>query len=81
MGNKQEELYICVWSQGHDFIAAMETWWDSSHDWNAVMDGYVLLRKDQLARWSGGVAVHARKQLECIELHLGGTSVEFVGKN
>ena len=50
MGNKQEELEIYVQSQVHDFSAVTETWWDSSNDWNAVMDGYVLLRKDQLAR-------------------------------
>ncbi|PKU37911.1 zinc finger swim domain-containing protein 6- hypothetical protein [Limosa lapponica baueri] len=44
MGNKQEEVEICVWPQGHDLMAITETWWDSSHDWNAVMDGYVLYR-------------------------------------
>jgi len=32
IGNKQEELQICVWSQGHDLFAVTETWWDSSHD-------------------------------------------------
>lgn len=46
MGNKQEELEICVRLQGHDLIAVTEMWWDSSHDWNVVMDGYVLFRKD-----------------------------------
>ncbi|GAB0204056.1 hypothetical protein GRJ2_002871200 [Grus japonensis] len=50
MGNKQEELEVCVQSQGHDLIAITETWWDSSHDWNAVMDGYILFRKDRPAR-------------------------------
>jgi len=28
MGNKQEELEICVQSQSHDLIAITETWWD-----------------------------------------------------
>jgi len=42
IGNKQEELEIYVQSQGHDFIAITETWWDSSHDWNVVIDGYRL---------------------------------------
>jgi len=52
MGKKQEELEICVWSQGHDLAAITETWWDSSNDWNAVMDGYVLFRKEAgKARW------------------------------
>ncbi|PKU26818.1 hypothetical protein llap_22878 [Limosa lapponica baueri] len=70
MGNRQEELEICVRSQGHDLIAVTETWWDSSHDWNAVMDGYVLFRKDRPARPGGGVALYVREQLECIELSL-----------
>ena len=50
MGNKQEEPETCVWSQGHDVIVIIDTWWDSSHDWNAVMDGYILFRKDRPAR-------------------------------
>ncbi|GAB0207732.1 hypothetical protein GRJ2_003238900 [Grus japonensis] len=71
MGNKQEELEVCVRSQGHDLIAITETWWDSSHDWNAVMDGCVLFGRDRPARRGGGVALYVREQLECIELRLG----------
>ncbi|GAB0202653.1 hypothetical protein GRJ2_002730900 [Grus japonensis] len=41
------------------------------HDWNAVMEGYVLFRKDRPARRGGGVALYVREQLECIELCLG----------
>ncbi|GAB0184038.1 hypothetical protein GRJ2_000869100 [Grus japonensis] len=70
MGNKQEEIDIYVWLQGHDLIAVTETWWDSSHDWNAVMDGYTLFRKDRPARQGGGVALYAREQLEYIEVCL-----------
>ena len=71
MGNKQEELEICVWSRGHDLTAITETWWHRSHDCNAVMDGYVLVRKDRPARRGGGVALYVREQLEYIELCLG----------
>ena len=39
-GNKQEELEICVRSQCHDLIGVTEAWWDSLHDWNAVMGDY-----------------------------------------
>ncbi|GAB0209533.1 mitochondrial enolase superfamily member 1 [Grus japonensis] len=42
MGNKQEELEVYVRMQGRDLIAVTEIWWDSSHDWNAVMDGYPM---------------------------------------
>jgi len=71
MGNKQEELEICLWSKGHNLIAVTETWWDSSHDWHAVMDGYRLFGKDRPTRRGGGVALYMREQLECIELCLG----------
>ena len=58
-------------SQGHDLFAVTETWWDSSHDWNAAMGGYTLFRKDR-PTWRGdGVALYVREQLECIELCLG----------
>jgi len=71
MGNKQEELEICVQSKGHDLIAITETRWDSSHDWHAVTDGYTLFRKDRPTRRGGEVALYVREQLECIELCLG----------
>lgn len=66
MGNKQEELEICLWSQGHDLTVITKTWWDSSHYWNAVEDGCVLFRKDRQVRQGSGVALY-----EHIELHLG----------
>jgi len=71
MGNKQEEMEICVQSQGHDLTAITETWLDNSHDWNAVMDGYTLFRKDGPTRRGGRVGLYVREQLECIELCLG----------
>ncbi|GAB0190477.1 hypothetical protein GRJ2_001513000 [Grus japonensis] len=44
MGNKQEELEVCVHLQGHDLVVITETWWDRSRDWNVIMDGYILFR-------------------------------------
>jgi len=52
-------------------VATTERWWDSSHDWNAVMDGYTLFRKDRPTRRGGGVALNVREKLQCIELCLG----------
>jgi len=68
MGNKQEELEAIVQQDSYDLVAITEMWWDSSHDWNAVMDGYRLFRKDRPTRRGGGVALYVREQLECIEL-------------
>ena len=40
MGNKQEELEAIVQSESYDIVAITETWWNDSHSWSAVMDGY-----------------------------------------
>jgi len=40
MGNKQEELEAIVWSERYDIVVTTETWWDDSHSWSVVMDGY-----------------------------------------
>jgi len=48
----------------------LETWWDSWHDWNAVVDSYLPFWKDRPTRRGGGVALYVRKQLECIEVCL-----------
>jgi len=57
-------------SQDHALIAITETWQGTSHDWNAVVDGYTLIRKDRPIRQGGGVALCVREQLGCIELCL-----------
>lgn len=52
VGSKQEELEICVQSQGFDHIVITEMWWNSSHDWNVVVKGYMLFRRDiRKAQW------------------------------
>ena len=61
MGNKQE-LEIRVWAGHYDLVAITETWWDRLHDWNVIMDGYVLFRKDRATRRCGGVAFYMSEQ-------------------
>jgi len=52
LGNKQEELETCVRAGDYDPVAITETWWDSSHDCNVVIDGYVLQeRQASKERW------------------------------
>jgi len=71
MGNKQEELEMCVPLRGYDIIGITETWWDSSYDWNIGMGGYKLFRKDRQGRQGVGVTLYVKDQLECTELCLG----------
>ncbi|CAM5113306.1 unnamed protein product [Natator depressus] len=68
LGNKQGELEILVMSRNYDVIGITETWWDNSHDWSTVMDGYKLFRKDRQGRKGGGVALYVREQYDCSEL-------------
>ncbi|CAM4498483.1 unnamed protein product [Lepidochelys kempii] len=68
LGNKQGELEVLVMSKNYDVIGITETWWDNSHDWSTVMDGYKLFRKDRQGRKGGGVALYVREQYDCSEL-------------
>ncbi|CAM5089359.1 unnamed protein product [Eretmochelys imbricata] len=54
-------------SRNYDVIGITETWWDNSHDWSTVMDGYKLFRKDRQGRKGGGVALYVREQYDCSE--------------
>ncbi|CAM4664489.1 unnamed protein product [Lepidochelys kempii] len=68
LGNKQGELEVLVMSRNYDVIGITEAWWDNSHDWSTVMDGYKLFRKDRQGRKGGGVALYVREQYDCSEL-------------
>ena len=61
MGNKQEELEAIIQQDGYDLVAITEIWWNNSHDWHAVMDGYRHFRKDRLTSRGGRVALHSRE--------------------
>ena len=63
MGNKQEELEAIVCSESYDIVAITETWWNDSHSWSAVMEGYQLFKRDRLGRKGGGVALYVKKRL------------------
>ncbi|KAK4811010.1 hypothetical protein QYF61_015714 [Mycteria americana] len=76
MGNKQEELEAIVHQENYDMVAIMETWWDDSHNWSAVMDGYKLFRRDRRGRRGGGVALYIRECLDSLELDDGDDRVE-----
>ncbi|KAK4811169.1 hypothetical protein QYF61_019800 [Mycteria americana] len=76
MGNKQEELEAIVHQENYDMVAIMETWWDDSHNWSAVMDGYKHFRRDRQGRKGGGVALYVRECLDSLELNDGDDRVE-----
>ena len=76
MGNKQEELEVTVQQANYDLVAITETWWDNSHDWSAVMDGYKLFRRDRQGRKGGGVALYIKDCFDVEELGVGNDKVE-----
>ncbi|KAK4832290.1 hypothetical protein QYF61_021689 [Mycteria americana] len=71
LGNKQEELELHVQSESYDIIGITETWWDNSHDWRIMMDGYKLFHKDRQGRRGGGVVLYVNENLECTEVNYG----------
>ncbi|KAK4819787.1 hypothetical protein QYF61_011387 [Mycteria americana] len=75
-GNKEEELEAIVHQENYDTVAITETWWDDSHNWSAVMDGYKLFRRDRRGRRGGGVALYVRECLDSLELDDGADRVE-----
>jgi len=53
-----------------DLIAIKTTWWDESHNWNTVIDGYRHFRRDRQGRRGGEVALYIRKWIDCEELYM-----------
>jgi len=49
----KEELEAIIQQDGYNLVTITETWWDNSHDWHAVIDGYRLFRKDRPTRSVG----------------------------
>ena len=45
MGNKQEELENMMCLENCDLVAIMGVWWDTSHDWHTLTEGYRLFRR------------------------------------
>lgn len=71
MGNKLDDLEICVQSQAFDCTVITETQWDSLHDWNVATKGYIMFRKDRPESHTGGISPCVRQHLGCIKLCLG----------
>ena len=57
MGNKQEEMEAIVWLENYDIVAITETWWDDSHNWSVMMDGYWCFKRDRQGSKGSGVAL------------------------
>jgi len=83
MGNKQEELEAIVLLESCNLIALIETWWDESHDWSMVINGYRLFRRERQEKRGGGVSLYIKKSIQCEELSLKNSreQVESLVKN
>lgn len=46
LANKMEELELQLHKEDLDFVGITETWFDSSHDWLANIEGYSLHWRD-----------------------------------
>jgi len=39
-----------MYLENYDLVAIMEMWWDDSHDWHTVIEGYELFRRVRQGR-------------------------------
>ncbi|TRZ14264.1 hypothetical protein HGM15179_012846 [Zosterops borbonicus] len=76
MGNKKEELEIIVQQQSYDVVNITEMWWDDSHSWSTMLDGYKLFRRDRKGRRGGGVALYIRETFGTITIETSDEEVE-----
>ena len=76
MSNKREELEAILSQANYDLVAITKTWWDHSHDWSAVIDGYKLFRRDRQGKKGGGVALYIKGCFDVGELEVGNDRVE-----
>ena len=53
-------------SESYDIVAIMETWWDDSCCWSAVIDGYWLFKRDRQDGIGSGVALYVKKTRKVI---------------
>lgn len=60
MGNKQEELEVLVYKNRYDNVVFIETWWDGSHDWNILLEGYKLLNRNRSNKREDRVLLYER---------------------
>ena len=47
LADKMGELEILLYKEDLDFVGISETWFNSSHDWLATIQGYSLYRRDR----------------------------------
>ena len=55
------ELECLVLGESIDIVGISETWWDEENQWDTVIPGYKLYRKDREGRVGGGVALYVRE--------------------
>ncbi|OPJ66568.1 hypothetical protein AV530_016604 [Patagioenas fasciata monilis] len=70
MGNKQEELEATMLLEDYDLEAITESWWDGSHEWSVVIDGYRLFRRERylkISHTSGDGCVDNKEMLKAHE--------------
>ncbi|KAJ7417795.1 mitochondrial fission process protein 1 [Willisornis vidua] len=64
-------------SKGNNITGISKTWWDGMpYDWNALVDGYRLFRRDGQGRRGRGVALCITEGLDCMQLTAGSGTVE-----
>nr|GFB50161.1 hypothetical protein [Tanacetum cinerariifolium] len=71
---KMGELECLVARENIDIVGITETWWNAENQWDTVIPGYKLYRRDREGRVGGGVAIYVKEGLESTRVELEGES-------
>ena len=69
MGNKQNEVETMMQLENYDLIAITEIWWNKLYNWNAMIEGDKLFRREKQGG-RGREIILSIKRIDCEELLL-----------
>lgn len=80
---EQAEENYKPWAQlqSYNIIGVSETCWEESSDCCAVVDDYILSRRDRQSRRGREVALYLTEGPNCMELSVGGETVESLSQD
>ncbi|CAM5127487.1 unnamed protein product [Eretmochelys imbricata] len=70
LNNKMGELECPMLKEDIDIIGITETWWSEDNQWDTVIPGYKIYRKDRTGRAAGGVALYVKENVESNEIKI-----------
>ncbi|XP_053897559.1 uncharacterized protein LOC128844145 [Malaclemys terrapin pileata] len=70
LNNKMGELECLVMKEDIDIIGITETWWTEDNQWDTIILGYKIYRKDRTGRAGEGMALYVKENVESNEVKI-----------